>query len=84
MALMDEPRLFLTPAGDELEISLPGDPGHWIISIFSLQGMPVTRLEDKHINFFRLTVKEVPSGTYVCRMISPGRAMFSTKLVIIH
>ncbi|MFN8206339.1 MAG: T9SS type A sorting domain-containing protein [Bacteroidales bacterium] len=81
---MNEPQLIPNPAATDLEISLPGESAHWIISIFSLQGIPLTRLEDKNTSIFRLNVSQVPAGTYVCRMISPGRAMFSTKLVIIH
>jgi hypothetical protein len=81
---MNEPQLIFNSAGNELEISLPGPPAHWIISIFSLQGIALTRLENKNTSTFRLNVQQVPAGTYVCRMISPGQAMFSTKLVIVH
>jgi hypothetical protein len=81
---MSDLELIPNPANEEVTIFFPGDPGHWIVSIFSLEGIPFNRFELKQGLELKIDLKAAKPGMYICRAVSPGKAIFSTKLNIVR
>jgi hypothetical protein len=80
---MAELEISPNPSNGQVCVRFPGDPDNWVVSIFSLQGIPLRRIEVNNDNELKLDLRNSFPGTYICRAVCPGKAMYSIKLEIV-